>query len=200
MGKEIKKREPRSAWQVPLMGLTIEELEFWDRVISKSEDEDADPKSRVAARKEMEKPENARLLLKYGDIGARLGRWLCVRTRNKVDGHSVAMYRKMQAIARDLAGPNPSVVEAMLAELVAIAWGDYHRCNMNREALEGPFTFRTTNYYDMRIYRAHKRLVRCLRALAAVRKVDLTAIQINLNGVFDPPETICQVERSGDSE
>jgi len=180
MGKEVKKTPCSRLWQVPLIGFTDEELEFWDRVISKSEDEDAD--TRVEVRKEMEKPENARLLLKYGDVGARIGRWLCVQTFHKYNGQAVAMYRKMEAIARDLAGPSPSAVEVQLAELAAIAWGDYQRCAMNRETLKD-CTFRKASYYDQRADRAHKRLVRSLRALAAVRRVDLTAVQINLNGV-----------------
>ena len=167
-------------WQVPLIGFSAEEGEFYRRVIVKSEDGDAD--TRAEARKEMEKPQNARLLLKYGDVAARLGRWLCVRTFNKYDGLAVAMYRKMQAIARDLAGPHPSPVEVQLAELAAIAWADYQRCAMNRETLKD-CTFRKASYYDQRADRAHKRLVRSLRALAAVRKVDLTAVQININGM-----------------
>ena len=37
-------------------------------------------------------------------------------------------------------------------------------------------------YHDQRVDRAHKRFIRTLKALAAVRKLDLTAVQINING------------------
>src|SRR5271165_6818296 len=92
-------------WQVPLIGFSAEEGEFYRRVIVKSEDGDAD--TRAEARKEMEKPENARLITKYGDTGERLIRWICVRTYNKYDGVAVAMYRRTEEIVRDLAGPHP---------------------------------------------------------------------------------------------
>ena len=93
-----------------------------------------------------------------------------------------AIMAKMRCLHAELAGPDPSAVEVMLADLVVIAWADWCRCAMDCEALTD-LSLKQAAYYDQRADRSHKRLIRSLRALAAVRKVDLTAIQLNLNGV-----------------
>ncbi len=93
-----------------------------------------------------------------------------------------ALMTKMKVLKTDLAGPTPTAVESVLADLVTIAWADWCRCLQHRECLED-CTFRQATYHDQRADRAHKRLVRSLRALAAVRKVDLTAVQINIDGM-----------------
>ncbi len=171
MGEEKKK----IMYPAELIEFTEEEWRFWD-VIIKAQQGD------TAALRELGRAQNAKLLPKFGDMGAVVRRQICESACGEFNATAVAMYRKLEAIARDLAGPNPSGVEGMLAELVAIAWGDYQRCAKDREWL-GDCSFRKATYYDQRVDRSHKRLVRSLRALAAVRKVDLTAVQINLNGV-----------------
>ncbi len=100
------------------------------------------------------------------------GQWLSLTT----------VMAKMKCLFAELAGPNPSAVEAALADVAVLAWADWCRCVQKRETLED-CSIRLASYHDGRVDRAHKRLVRSLRALAAVRKVDLTAIQVNLNGV-----------------
>jgi hypothetical protein len=163
-----------------LIEFTEEERRFWD-VIIKSQQDDR------AAVRELGRPQNAKLLSRFGDMGAVLKRQICESACGEFNAMAVAMYRKLEAIARDLAGPNPSGVEVMLAELVAMAWGDYQRCAKEREGL-GECSFRKATYYDQRSDRAHKRLVRSLRALAAVRRIDVTAIQGNIDG---PGTTHC---------
>ncbi len=112
-------------------------------------------------------------LLAFKILGSEFGAdWLAL----------TALMTKMKVLKSELAGPTPTAVESVLADLVTIAWADWHRCLQHRECLED-CTFRQATYHDQRVDRSHKRLVRSLRALAAVRKVDLTAVQINLNGV-----------------
>jgi hypothetical protein len=158
-----------------LIEFTEEEWRFWDVIIKAQQGDQA-------AARELRRSQNAKLLPKFGDMGAIVKRQICEAACGEGSVIAVAMYRKLEAIARDLAGPSPSAVEVMLADLAAIAWGDYQRCAKNREQL-GDCTFRQATYHDQRADRAHKRLVRSLRALAAVRKVDLTAVQINIDGV-----------------
>jgi hypothetical protein len=171
-----------------LIEFTEEEWRFWDVIIKAQQGDQA-------AVRELRRSQNAKLLPKFGDMGAIVKRQICEAACGEWSVIAVAMYRKLEAIARDLAGPSPSAVEAMLADLAAIAWGDYQRCAKDREWL-GDCSFRKGTYYDQRTDRAHKRLVRSLRALAAVRKVDLTAVQINLNSVAgqigDPPSRRAQ--------
>jgi hypothetical protein len=56
---------------------------------------------------------------------------------------------------------------------------------IERENLTDRDDWRLRSYHDQRLDRAHKRFIRSMKALAAVRKLDLTAIQININDVVD---------------
>lgn len=88
----------------------------------------------------------------------------------------------MEQLRGELAGSQPSKVEWHLADAAALAWADYHRCVIERERLSvtGHDGLKLLVYHDQRVDRAHKRFIRTLKAMAAVRKLDLTAIQINL--------------------
>lgn len=92
---------------------------------------------------------------------------------------------KLRVLRDELAGPKPSAVEWHLADAAALAWADYHRCVIDRENLTDRDDWRLWSYHDQRLDRAHKRFIRSMKALAAVRKLDLTAIQININDVID---------------
>jgi hypothetical protein len=93
-----------------------------------------------------------------------------------------ATMAKLRLIYAELAGPNPSAVEATLADIATLAWLDWCRCCTDVETL-GDASFRKARHYDQRADRSHKRLVRSLKALAGVRKVPLSHIQINLTGL-----------------
>src|SRR5262245_48580893 len=95
---------------------------------------------------------------------------------------------KMHQVRSELAGPKPSGVEWNLADAVALSWADYHRCVIERERLSDHESMKALTYHDQRVDRAHKRLIRTLKALAAVRKLNLTAVQININGVASADE------------
>ena len=95
---------------------------------------------------------------------------------------------KMHQLRAELAGPKPSGVEWHLADAAALSWADYHRCVMEQERLSDRESVKLLTYHDQRVDRAHKRLIRTLKALAAVRKLDLTAVQININGAIKPDE------------
>ena len=95
---------------------------------------------------------------------------------------------KMHQLRAELAGPKPSGVEWHLADAAALSWADHHRCVIERERLTDSASLKARAYYDQRVDRAHKRFIRTMKALAAVRKLDLTAVQININGAITPDE------------
>jgi hypothetical protein len=95
---------------------------------------------------------------------------------------------KIRQLRAELAGPSPSGVEWHLADAAALSWVDYHRCMAQRHQLSGQHNLKEFAYYDQRVDRAHKRFIRTLKALAAVRKLDLTAVQININGAIKADE------------
>ena len=91
---------------------------------------------------------------------------------------------KMRQVRAEMAGPKPSAVEWHLAEIAAISWADHYRCMIERERLSSREDVKRLAYHDQRVDRTHKRYIRTMKALAAVRKLDLTAVQINVSGAI----------------
>ena len=91
----------------------------------------------------------------------------------------VAIQRKIAAIRADLEGPTPSPVERLLAERAALCWLDcYH--NEIREADPSNRTIPQADFQARQRDRAHRRYLSALKALAAVRKLPIVAVQVNM--------------------
>ncbi len=87
--------------------------------------------------------------------------------------------RKMEDLRAELGGSNPSPIERLLAERVALCWLDAHHCDLVHHQAES-HTFARAEHYQKARDRAHRRYLSALRALASVRKMGpLTAVQIN---------------------
>ena len=100
---------------------------------------------------------------------------------DEAKGTRDTLRRQMDEVAADLAGPTPSPVEMMLCRTAAICWqalrafeADYAGRSANG------LTFSQADYYLRRIDGAHRRLMRTLRTLAAVRRAGVRSVQINL--------------------
>ncbi len=92
--------------------------------------------------------------------------------------------RQIRATASNLGGPNPSPIEAMLARRAALCWisvnwSESQYANLLREGT----TMEKSDHYQRRTDRAHRRLLSSLKALASVRRVPLTAVQVNVQSV-----------------
>jgi hypothetical protein len=86
-------------------------------------------------------------------------------------------------LAADLAGPSPSPLERVLAETAATAWFAYrlHEATYAAGATgEGGMSLAQSEHAQRRMDRAHRRFLSTLKALAAVRRLALPALQINL--------------------
>ena len=81
------------------------------------------------------------------------------------------MGRKIDELRAELAGPNPTPLERLLAERVALCWFDVNECD-----------HRFVAHADRQARRdgANKRFLDACRALAAIRKLGLPAIQVNV--------------------
>lgn len=90
-----------------------------------------------------------------------------------------AVRLKLQALRAELAGPNPSAVERLLAERVALCWLDCHYAEYREVAAE-PTTFKQADFTARQRDRAHRRYLASLKALASVRKLPIVAIQVNM--------------------
>jgi hypothetical protein len=86
-------------------------------------------------------------------------------------------------VAAELAGPSPSPVERVLAETAATSWFAYrlHEATYAGSVTsEGGMSLAQSEHAQRRMDRAHRRLLSTLKTLAAVRRLALPALQINV--------------------
>jgi hypothetical protein len=91
--------------------------------------------------------------------------------------------RELEGLAAELAGPNPTSMELLLAETAALAWFSLrmHEAHFLRASTsEEGLTIQLSDHHQRRIDRAHRRLMATLRTLATVRRLGVPAIQVNV--------------------
>ena len=86
---------------------------------------------------------------------------------------------KLRSFA-ELAGPTPSAVERLLAERVALCWLDCHYAEYMEIAATSGRSFAQADFTAHQRNRAHRRYLSALKALAAVRKLPIVAVQVNM--------------------
>lgn len=87
--------------------------------------------------------------------------------------------RKMQELRAELAGPDSTPVERLLAERAVGCWLHLHHLETTRaakESMEIPLAL----YYQRAIDRAHKRYLSALKALVEVRRLASPVLQVNI--------------------
>jgi hypothetical protein len=92
-----------------------------------------------------------------------------------------AIFRRLHALRREVAGPAPSALERLLADRVALGWlglavaeGAYHR------ALERGLGQADDEFHQRRIERAQRRYLAAIKALATVRRLGAPTVQVNI--------------------
>jgi hypothetical protein len=90
-----------------------------------------------------------------------------------------AFRRKLIEVREELAGPNPSPLESLLAERAAICWltVNYYEILF---AQSTRLASRDAEHHQRRIDAAHRRFLSAAKTLATVRKLALPAIQVNI--------------------
>jgi hypothetical protein len=89
----------------------------------------------------------------------------------------------LDRVAAELAGPDPTPAERMLAETAALSWFALRLLEVhyvNGATSEQGFTFAQSEHSQRRVQRAHRRLMATLKTLATVRRRVVPALQINL--------------------
>lgn len=89
-----------------------------------------------------------------------------------------AIGRKMAHLRAELAGPNPSPVERLLAERAVLCWLHVYHLEVS-SAGNGSMSTQLADHHQKCLDRAHKRYMSALKALAEVRKLGIT-VQLNL--------------------
>ena len=94
-----------------------------------------------------------------------------------------ALRNDLDHYALELAGPNPSPAEALLAQTVSINWFALRVAEANFLADESSpdgTTFQQSEHAQKRLDRAHRRLLASLKTLATIRRLGVPTIQVNL--------------------
>jgi hypothetical protein len=87
--------------------------------------------------------------------------------------------QKLEVMRSELAGPNPSLLERLLAERIAACWLHVYQLEAvyaSRDSLP----LDVAMHYQKCIDRAHKRYLSAIKTLATVRKLALPVLQVNI--------------------
>jgi hypothetical protein len=130
----------------------------------------------------------------WGDLGrSTFTRWVKLHARNDLLVEE-AMLRRAQALREGLAGPNPTALDALLAERVILAWvsltvleewqskiveGFIKKGASNPDALLG--------FFPKHIDHAHRQLMAACRTLAKVRRAKLPDVLALVKIAAAPP-------------
>ena len=139
---------------------------------------DGDPKALTALRAALAaSPEYARQL---GDVGepARLQVIGRIAGQNTVGAEAVA--GRLERLRRELAGPAPTPLEALLVERIVTNHLVLARAEMAAAQNEGTQSIRQADYGQRTVDRAQKRYLAAIKALAAIRRLPLPVVQLNV--------------------
>jgi hypothetical protein len=91
--------------------------------------------------------------------------------------------QELDSLTAELAGPNPSPVELVLAQTAALDWFALrnHEARYSGTATSGEgMTLAQSEHQQRRIDPTHRRLMSSLKTLATVRRLAVPAVQINV--------------------
>jgi hypothetical protein len=115
-----------------------------------------------------------------GELGIFVGTMLLHRLP-VVAVTRAAVQAKMRELRKELEGPRPTPLESLLAERIVTCWLEVQIADL-AAATTSPPSEQIAKHHDEMRSRAEARYYRAIKALAAVRKLDLPAVQINLAG------------------
>jgi hypothetical protein len=84
----------------------------------------------------------------------------------------------LRAFARELSGPDPSPIEATLAETAALCWLALRVAQVNADA--SGLSLKQAAWWQRKVDHCHRRYLSTLKTLATVRKLGVPAIQLNI--------------------
>lgn len=116
-------------------------------------------------------------------FGGNMAENLCNDLVRKAAGDNLAfreaLFRKLELLRAELAGPTPSPVERLLAERVTTCWLWLHDLEI-RFVQAKNLSISQAEYHQQAIDRAHRRYLVAIRTLALVRKLALPVLQVNI--------------------
>jgi hypothetical protein len=90
-----------------------------------------------------------------------------------------AIWRKMETVRDELAGADPTPLERILCERVALTWAAANEMDRRCLRVEGT-SYKDAEFREFRRDRAHRRFLDACRTLATVRKLARPVVQLNV--------------------
>ena len=115
-----------------------------------------------------------------GDLGRQATRQLVWTASGGDRVWEAGITEKVAALLRELSGPNPSVLETLLARRVVNGWVAVHALELEL-TVRPPLDVRSREHLDRALTRAQKRMTEATRELARVRKLQAPTILAQLN-------------------
>jgi hypothetical protein len=113
-----------------------------------------------------------------GDLARLSQRTLIAKFSGKNLAFREALLRKLDVLRAELAGPEPTPVERLLAERVVSCWLHLHHLEQIYSQKDS-MSLELGDYYQRSIDRAHKRCLAAVKALAVVRRLAVPVLQLN---------------------
>jgi len=104
-----------------------------------------------------------------------------LRSRLKGDGLLLpeVLERKENALAAEIGGPEPTVLERLLSDQIVLCWQHLRYLEM-RYARLASYSFETGEFYERCIDKAQRRYLQAIKTLGQTRKLGLPALQVNI--------------------
>jgi len=90
-----------------------------------------------------------------------------------------AMTRRLDGMVAEMAGPDASPLEALLAEQIALCWQQLRLAETRRAQIQG-CSLTHAAHYEQCISRAQRRYLQAIKTLAQIRKLGPPAVQVNI--------------------
>lgn len=89
-----------------------------------------------------------------------------------------SLHRQLELMIADIAGPNPTALEKLLADRIGTCW--LHLNWLELTHVKEEMSLEKSTYYQRCIDRAQKRYLSAIKALAVVRKLGVPSVQVNI--------------------
>ena len=85
----------------------------------------------------------------------------------------------MNQLKQDIEGPNPTPLEKLLAQRIAVCW--LEMCGVDRlGATRQSYSVAEAEYWDKHAERLQRRFQSAIKTLATIRRLQLPAVQVNI--------------------
>jgi hypothetical protein len=115
-----------------------------------------------------------------GDLAAQAEASLIDKAAGKNLAFQEALARKLELLRAEVAGPDATPLERLLAERVAACWLRMHYYEALLTQKEPDLSLAQGEYHHRRLDRAHRRYLSSLKTLALVRKLAVPVLQVNI--------------------